>query len=118
MSQNKILAGVTVFTVLMLACCSSLAPKPKPEVSDARKFFEQQADFIRGNARVNNFKKLNGVDLNDREYRLDWEAEVEYLRDIRNIVGLAHRKGEIQRVQGSYTFEMTEKGWDFKRQQP
>ena len=116
MSQNKILAGATIFTVLLLTGCSSLASKP--DVSDARKFFEQQADFISGNARVNNCKQVNGADLNDREYRLDWEAEVEYLRDIRNLVGLAHRKGEIQRIRGSYNFEKTEKGWDFKRQQP
>jgi hypothetical protein len=87
-------------------------------VSDARKFFEQQAEFISGNARVKDFKKVNGVDLSDREYRLDWEAEVEYLKDIRNLVGLAYRKGEVRKVRGSYIFEMTEKGWDFKRQQP
>lgn len=116
MSLHKIKVFAIIIIVLLLAGCSSRVPKP--EVSDARKFFEQQTQFISGNARVNEFKKLNGVDLNDREYRLDWEAEIEYLRDIRNIVGLAHRKGEIQRVQGSYTFEMTEKGWDFKRQQP
>ncbi len=116
MSPNKAKTSAIVIILLLLTCCSSRAPKP--EVSDARKFFEQQADFISGNARVNNFKKLNGVDLNDREYRLDWEVEIEDLRDIRNIIGLAHRKGEIQRVHGSYTFEMTEKGWDFKRQQP
>lgn len=101
-------------TLLMLICCSSGAPKP--DETDARKFFEQQADFINGNARVTDFKKTNGVDLSDREYRLDWEAEIEYLRDIRNLVGLAYRKGETRKVRGSYTFEMTEKGWDFKRQ--
>jgi hypothetical protein len=114
MSLHKI--EVFAIAMLLFTGCSSLASKPS--VNDARKFYEQQADFISGNARVNDFKKMNGVDLNDREYRLDWEAEVEYLRDIRNIVGLVHRKGEIQRVRGSYTFEMTEKGWDFKRQQP
>jgi hypothetical protein len=112
MSPNKVKA--LALALMALTCCTSLAPKP--DVSDARKMFEQQAQFISGDARVADFKKVNGVDLNDREYRLDWEAEVEYLRDIRNIVGLAHRKGEIQRVRGSYTFEMTEKGWDFKRQ--
>ena len=116
MSLHKIKVFPIVITVLLVIGCTSIASKP--DVSDARKFFEQQAQFISGNARVNEFKKLNGVDLNDREYRLDWEAEVEYLRDIRSLVGLAHRKGEIQRVRGSYTFEMTEKGWDFKRQQP
>ncbi len=74
--------------------------------------------FINGNARVKDFRKINGMDISEREYRLDWEAEVEYLRDIRNIVGLAYRKGEIQKIRGSYSFEKTEKGWDFKRQQP
>ncbi|MDT7688474.1 MAG: hypothetical protein QOE46_1233 [Acidobacteriota bacterium] len=113
MAQNKILAVAIVFTMSLLAC-SSLAPKPS--VNDARKFFEQQAQFINGDARVNDFRKVNGMDINDREYRLDWEAEVEYLRDIRNLIGLAHRKGEVQKIRGSYTFEMTEKGWDFKRQ--
>ena len=116
MSQNKTFTGAIVFTILLLASCSSLAPKP--DVSDARKFFEQQADFISGNARVKDFKKVNAADISDREYRLDWEAEVEYLRDIPSLIGLAHRKGEVRKVRGSYTFEMTEKGWDFKRQQP
>ncbi|MBA3240393.1 MAG: hypothetical protein H0T60_04120 [Acidobacteria bacterium] len=114
MSLHKIKVSVVAIILLLLTCCSSLASKP--DISDARKFFEQQADFITGNARVNDFKKVNAANISDREYRLDWEAEVEYLRDIRNIVGLVHRKGEIQRVRGSYTFEMTEKGWDFKRQ--
>ncbi len=111
MAQNKMLA--IVFTALLLAGCSSLAPKP--DVSDARKFFEQQASFINGDARVNNFRKVNGMDVGEREYRLDWEADVEYLRDVRNLVGLAHRKGEIQKIRGSYSFEKTENGWDFKR---
>lgn len=116
MLPNKAKISAIVGILLLLTCCSSSAPKP--EVSDARKFFEQQAEFISGNARVNEFKKVNGVDISDREYRLDWEAEVEYLRDIRSLVGLAHRKGEVRKVRGSYAFEMTEKGWDFKRQQP
>lgn len=112
MSLNKV--KVFAIAVLLLTSCSSLTPKP--DVSDARKFFEQQANFINGNARVKDFRKINGVDISDREYRLDWEAEVEYLRDIRNMLMiLEHRKGEIQKVRGSYTFEMTEKGWDFKR---
>lgn len=114
MSPNKAKVSAITSILLLLTCCSSLAPKP--DVADARKFFEQQAQFISGDARVNDFKKTNGMDISDREYRLDWEAEVEYLRDVRNIVGLAHRKGEIQRVRGSYTFEKTERGWDFKRQ--
>lgn len=113
MLSNKKKIIVVAITALLLVSCSSLAPKP--EESDARKFFEQQVDFINGNARVKSFRKINGVDTSDREYRLDWEAEVEYLRDIRNIVGLAYRKGEVRKVRGSYTFEMTEKGWDFKR---
>ena len=83
MSLHKIKVSVVAIILLLLTGCSSLASKP--DVSDARKFFEQQADFISGNARVNNFKKVNGADLNDREYRLDWEAEVEYLRDITNL---------------------------------
>lgn len=59
---------------------------------------------------------MNGIDLSDREYRLDWEAEAEYLRDIQSLIGLAHRKGEVKKIRGSYTFEKTENGWDFKRQ--
>jgi GH25 family lysozyme M1 (1,4-beta-N-acetylmuramidase) len=114
MSLHKIKVFAIAITALILAGCSSSASKPNE--TDARKFFEQQADFISGNARVKDFKKINGVDLSDREYRLDWEAEVEYLRDIRNLVGLAYRKGEVRKIRGSYTFELTEKGWDFKRQ--
>jgi hypothetical protein len=113
MLPNKAKISAVVGILLLLTCCSSRAPKP--EVSDARKMFEQQAQFISGNARVNDFRKVNAADINEREYRLDWEAEIEYLRDIRNLVGLAHRKGEIQKIRGSYTFEMTEKGWDFKQ---
>lgn len=103
-----------VLTLLTLTCCSFGAPKP--DESDARRMFEQQAQFISGDARVKDFRKTNGVDISDREYRLDWEAEIEYLRDIRNLVGLAYKKGEVRRVRGSYAFELTEKGWDFKRQ--
>lgn len=112
MSSNKVKAFV--LALLALTCCTSLAPKP--DVSDARKMFEQQTQFISGDARVKDFKKLNGMDISDREYRLDWEADVEYLRDVRSLVGLAHRQGEVRRVRGSYTFEKTERGWDFKRQ--
>lgn len=114
MSPNKVKVPIAAIVLLTLICCSSLAPKP--DESDARKMFEQQADFISGNARVRDFRKTNGMDISDREYRLDWEAEVEYLRDIRNIVGLAYRKGETRKVRGSYTFEKTERGWEFKRQ--
>lgn len=98
MSLHKIKVFV-VAIVLLLTGCSSIASKP--DASDARRFFEQQASFINGDARVNDFKKMNGVDISDREYRLDWEAEVEYLRDVRNLVGLAHGKGEIQKIRGS-----------------
>lgn len=113
--KKLIIVFAIAFTLLTLACSSSPLSR-KPDASDARKFFEQQAAFINGNARVKDFRKTNGMDISDREYRLDWEAEVEYLREIRNIVGLAYRKGDIQKLRGSYTFEKTEKGWDFKQE--
>lgn len=111
---------IIVSLALLLVGCSS-----KPSEADARKVFDQRVEksVKAGVIKINHFKKVNGVMSPDEHYyTLEWEAETEYLVDTEaqlprmNPLAFerAHKKGEREKLTGSYQYERTDNGWRYK----
>lgn len=104
-----------LLVVLLFACSSGF-----PSESTGRQVLENHYGKYPGAYKVKSFTKTNGVEIPPNAYSLEFEAEIECLRDlklepgdilIRDEYGLACVKAGIQKLQGKIKFEKTEKGW-------
>ncbi len=107
----RVLPFVLVFClvpVLLLAGCSSVPTSWAGKKVLSMKWAEE--------ARVVSFKSTKEQDmefLGKRIYRMDYEAEIEYVKDVPGILFIqGHKKGDREKVTGTLTFTKTEKGWE------
>jgi hypothetical protein len=99
-----------------------------PSISDGKKVLENKNKYKGASLiKVVSFHKTNaqkGEFLGVEVYELEFEAEIEYLADVKKdpfgglvpinefcFLCTTHKKGERQKIVGSLTFEKTEKGW-------
>ena len=106
---------ITLALASLLTACSN-----PPSEAEARKAFENDLNgFSGGLFRVSSFKKTNALSgkmFAIKSYVIEFEAQVEYLRDYVDRLSdpsnpRTFKKGQVQKVTGSIRFEETEKGW-------
>lgn len=113
------ISSIVFLSFVVLIGCGAAAT---PSEAIGRKVFENDyaTPVEKGVLKINSFKKINGQSyeiLGVKGYKLEFEAEVEYLQDVKGqgMFSLAlttlHKKGDVDKRKGSITFEQTEKGW-------
>jgi hypothetical protein len=114
------LALTVLLSFSLLAACSKTASNPDESIG--RQVFQNlnKKGVEQNIIKINSFKKTNGQSyemLGVKHYKLDYEAEIEYLEDVKGqsmftpAIITIHKKGEKVEQNNHLTFEQTEKGW-------
>lgn len=100
--------AVLCLLLLLISGCSSI-----PTDSDGKRVLEmkwaEEAKVVEFNRTKTEEMDLFGTHL----LRMNYEAEIEYIKNVPGIVFLpGHKKGDREKVSGTLTFTKKEKGWE------
>lgn len=94
--------------VILLSGCSSVPTSGVGKKVLSMKWAEE--------AKVISFKSFKEEELElfgNRIFRMSYEAEIEYVKDVPGILFVqGHKKGDRETVTGTLTFTKKEKGWE------